>query len=55
MGGIKSMGGLKPRMEVEDAGDPSDSAKLVTESMISKNKPVAILGLYISRFGDGCF
>lgn len=49
-GGIKSMGGLKLRMEVEDAGEKADSAKLATESMISKHKPVAILGEYISRF-----
>jgi branched-chain amino acid transport system substrate-binding protein len=50
MGGIKSMGGLMLSMQVEDAGDSPDSAKLATESMISKNHPVAILGLYISRF-----
>jgi branched-chain amino acid transport system substrate-binding protein len=35
---------------VEDAGEKPDSAKLATESMISKNHPVAILGMYISRF-----
>jgi branched-chain amino acid transport system substrate-binding protein len=50
MGGIKSMGGLKLTMAVEDAGDKPDTAKLATESMISKNHPVAILGEYISRF-----
>lgn len=49
-GGIKSMGGKKLRIVVEDAGENADSAKLATESMISKNHPVAILGLYISRF-----
>jgi branched-chain amino acid transport system substrate-binding protein len=49
-GGIKSMGGLKLKMVVEDAGDKPDTAKLATESMISKNHPVAILGEYISRF-----
>jgi branched-chain amino acid transport system substrate-binding protein len=49
-GGIKSMGGLKLKIAVEDAGENADSAKLATESMISKNHPVAILGLYISRF-----
>ena len=49
-GGIKSMGGKKLRIVVEDAGETADSAKLATESMISKNHPVAILGLYISRF-----
>jgi len=49
-GGIKSMGGKKLTLVVEDAGDKPDTAKLATESMISKNHPVAILGLYISRF-----
>jgi branched-chain amino acid transport system substrate-binding protein len=49
-GGIKSLGGKKLRIAVEDAGEKPDSAKLATESMISKNHPVAILGLYISRF-----
>ena len=49
-GGIKSMGGKKLRVVVEDAGGTADSAKLATESMISKNRPVAILGEYISRF-----
>ncbi|MCL4560178.1 MAG: ABC transporter substrate-binding protein [Chloroflexi bacterium] len=49
-GGIKSMGGKKLKIVVEDAGETPDSAKLATESMISKNHPVAILGEYISRF-----
>jgi len=49
-GGIKSMGGLKLKMVVEDAGGTADTAKLATESMISKNHPIAILGEYISRF-----
>lgn len=49
-GGIKSMGGKQLKLVVEDAGDSADSAKLATESMISKNHPVAILGEYISRF-----
>ncbi len=49
-GGIKSMGGLKLKTFVEDAGGTADTAKLATESMISKNHPTAILGEYISRF-----
>lgn len=49
-GGIKSMGGKKLKVVVEDAGGTADSAKLATESMVSKNHPVAILGEYISRF-----
>jgi len=49
-GGIKSMGGKKLKIVVEDAGGTADTAKLATESMISKNHPIAILGEYISRF-----
>ncbi|NPV77273.1 MAG: ABC transporter substrate-binding protein [Anaerolineae bacterium] len=49
-GGIKSMGGKKLKLVVEDAGEKPDTAKLAVESVISKNRPVAILGLYISRF-----
>ncbi len=49
-GGIKSMGGMKLKLVSEDAGGTPDTAKLATESMISKNHPVAILGEYISRF-----
>ena len=49
-GGIKSMGGKKLKLVVQDAGDKPDTAKLATESIISKSRPVAILGLYISRF-----
>ena len=49
-GGIKSMGGKKLKLVSEDAGGTPDTAKLATESMISKNRPVAILGEYISRF-----
>ncbi len=49
-GGIKSLNGAKLKLVSEDAGGTPDSAKLATESMISKNRPVAILGEYISRF-----
>jgi branched-chain amino acid transport system substrate-binding protein len=48
-GGIQSLGGLKLKLVVEDAGESADSAKLGAESIISKYHPVAILGLYISR------
>lgn len=48
-GGIKSLGGLPLRLVSEDCGDSADSAKLAAESLISKHKPVAILGMYISR------
>lgn len=48
-GGIKSLNGLKIKLVSEDAGENADSAKLGAESIISKHRPVAILGLYISR------
>jgi branched-chain amino acid transport system substrate-binding protein len=49
-GGIKSLNGAKIKLVTEDAGEKPDSAKLATESMISKNHPVAILGSYVSKF-----
>jgi branched-chain amino acid transport system substrate-binding protein len=48
-GGIESLGGLPLELVVEDCGENADSAKLGAESIISKHRPVAILGLYISR------
>jgi len=48
-GGIASLGGLKLRLVSEDCGENPDTAKLGAESIIGKNHPVAILGLYISR------
>ncbi len=48
-GGIQSMGGIPLELVVEDAGENADSARLGAESIISKHRPVAILGLYISR------
>jgi branched-chain amino acid transport system substrate-binding protein len=48
-GGIASLGGLPIELVVEDAGEDADSARLGAESIISKHRPVAILGLYISR------
>ncbi|MGQ9491350.1 MAG: ABC transporter substrate-binding protein [Anaerolineae bacterium] len=48
-GGIQSLNGLKLKLVSEDAGENADSAKLGAESLISKHRPVAILGLYISR------
>jgi branched-chain amino acid transport system substrate-binding protein len=50
MGGIKSMGGKKLKLVVEDAGGTPDTATLATQDMITKNHPTAILGEYISRF-----
>lgn len=48
-GGIQSLGGIPLELVVEDAGETADSARLGAESIISKHRPVAILGLYISR------
>ncbi|MGO9309892.1 MAG: ABC transporter substrate-binding protein [Spirochaetia bacterium] len=48
-GGIKSLGGIPLRLVAEDSGASPDTAKMATESLISKNHPTAILGLYISR------
>ncbi len=49
-GGIKSMGGKKIKVIVQDTGDSVDSAKLAMESIIDKYHPVAIIGSYISRW-----
>ena len=46
-GGIKSLGGATLKLVAEDCGESPDTAKLSAESLISKNKPVAILGLYL--------
>ncbi|MBA7711896.1 hypothetical protein ES703_120863 [subsurface metagenome] len=48
-GGIKSLGGIPLELVVEDCGENADTAKLGAESIISKHRPVAIIGLYISR------
>ncbi|RKX76011.1 MAG: hypothetical protein DRP87_13130 [Spirochaetes bacterium] len=48
-GGIKSLGGVKLEVAAEDCGENADTAKLGAESLISKHKPIAIVGLYISR------
>ncbi len=48
-GGIKSLGGIPLELVSEDVGEDAMSARLATESIISKHNPVAVLGLYISR------
>jgi len=48
-GGIESLGGIPLELVVEDCGESADSAKLGAESIVSKHRPVAILGTYISR------
>ena len=48
-GGIQSLGGIPLELVTEDVGETAMSARLATESLISKHHPVAVLGLYISR------
>jgi len=48
-GGILSLGGIPLELVTEDVGEDAMSARLATESLISKHHPVAVLGLYISR------
>lgn len=48
-GGIQSLGGIPLELVSEDVGEDAMSARLATESLISKHHPVAVLGLYISR------
>ncbi|MCD6428039.1 MAG: ABC transporter substrate-binding protein [Desulfurococcales archaeon] len=49
LGGIKSLGGAKLKLVVEDAGESPDTAKLAAEKLISEHHPTIILGAYISR------
>ena len=48
-GGIKSLGGLKLEVVGEDTTGEVDAARLAAESLISKYRPVAALGFYMSR------
>ncbi|MEM0057161.1 MAG: ABC transporter substrate-binding protein [Saccharolobus sp.] len=49
LGGVKSLGGAKLKLYVEDVGESPDSAALAAERLISTYRPHAILGAYISR------
>ncbi|MEZ0394144.1 MAG: ABC transporter substrate-binding protein [Desulfurococcaceae archaeon] len=49
LGGVKSLGGAKLRLVVEDAGENPDTAALAAQRLISTYHPVVILGAYISR------
>jgi len=49
LGGIKSLGGAKLKLVVEDAGESPDTSKLAAEKLISEHHPTIILGAYISR------
>jgi len=41
-GGIKSLGGIPLELVIEDVGEDAMSARLATESIISKHSPVAV-------------
>lgn len=49
LGGVKSLGGAKLELYVEDSGTSPDSAALAAERLISTYRPHVILGAYISR------
>ncbi len=49
LGGIKSLGGAKLELYVQDSGESPDSAALAAERLVSTSRPHIILGAYISR------
>lgn len=50
LGGIKSLGGAKLRLVIEDAGGSPAEARLAAERLIAAHKPHIIVGAYISAF-----
>ncbi len=48
-GGIKSLGGAKLVLVVEDSKDTVEGAKLAAESLVAREHPSIIIGAYISR------
>ncbi|MGC8983409.1 MAG: ABC transporter substrate-binding protein [Desulfurococcaceae archaeon] len=50
LGGVKSLGGAKLEIVVEDAGTSPESARLAAEKLISQYRVPIIYGAYISRF-----
>jgi branched-chain amino acid transport system substrate-binding protein len=52
-GGIKSLGGLKLELVSEDTTQDLDAARLAAESLISRHKPVAAVGMFMSRLTLG--
>jgi len=49
LGGVKSLGGAKLVLYVEDAGGSPDTASLAAEKLVSQYRPHIIIGAYISR------
>ncbi|OYT48262.1 MAG: hypothetical protein B6U85_03000 [Desulfurococcales archaeon ex4484_42] len=53
LGGIKSLGGAKLKLVVEDVGETPETGKLAAEKIISQYHPPIVLGAYISRITAG--
>ncbi len=53
LGGIKSLGGAKLKLVVEDAGESPETGKLAAEKLISQYHPPIVVGAYISRITAG--
>jgi len=49
LGGIKSLGGAKIKLVIQDAGETPDDARLAAEKLITQEHPVIVIGAYISR------
>ncbi|MCD6323780.1 MAG: ABC transporter substrate-binding protein [Desulfurococcales archaeon] len=49
LGGIKSLGGAKLELVVQDSGESPDAARLAAEKLISQYHPTIVVGAYISR------
>ncbi len=49
LGGIKSLGGAKIKLVIQDAGETPDDVRLAAEKLITQERPVIVLGAYISR------
>ena len=49
LGGIKSLGGAKLKLVVQDSGEKPDDARLAAEKLISQEHPTIVVGAYISR------
>ncbi len=49
LGGIKSLGGAKIKLVIEDAGETPEQAKLAAEKLVSQEHPTIVMGAYISR------
>ena len=53
LGGIKSLGGAKLKLVVEDCGESPETGKLAAEKLVSQYHPPIMVGAYISRITAG--